>query len=154
MGPAINGQNFTLYSDYETANMGHEIQLMLNWNSGIDRDAAIMYQGLTLGKITDFTRIDPEERIIEASAIINPRIIPYLTSGSQFFVIAPNLDLGGVTNLHTLMLGAHIGIRPSVDGKPLSKFNVYNQEPAYQYSEPGLHLVLKAQDVGSLTTSL
>lgn len=153
MGPAINGQNFTLYSDYETANMGHEIQLMLNWNSGIDRDAAIMYQGLTLGKITDFTRIDPEERIIEASAIINPRIIPYLTSGSQFFVIAPNLDLGGVTNLHTLMLGAHIGIRPSVDGKPLNKFNVYNQEPAYQYSEPGLHLVLKAQDVGSLTTS-
>jgi len=153
MEHATNGQNFTLYSDYETANMGHEIQLTLNWNSGIDRGAAIMYQGLTLGKITEFIRIDPLERIIVASAIINPRIIPYLTSDSQFFVVAPKLDLGGITNLHTLMLGAHIGIRPSVDGKPLNNFNVYNQKPAYQYDEPGLHLVLKAKDVGSLTTS-
>jgi len=153
MEPAKNGQIFTLYSDYETANMGHEIQLTLNWNSGIDRGAAIMYQGLTLGKITEFTRIDPQARIIIASAIINPRIIPYLTTDSQFFVVAPKLDLGGITNLHTLMLGAHIGIRPSVDGSPLNEFNVYNQKPAYQYDEPGLHLVLKAKDVGSLTTS-
>ena len=153
MEPAKNGQSFTLYSDYETANMGHEIQLTLNWNSGIDRGAAIMYQGLTLGKITEFIRIDPQERIIIASAIINPRIIPYLTSDSQFFVVAPKLDLGGITNLHTLMLGAHIGIRPSVDGESLTEFNVYNQKPAYQYDEPGLHLVLKAKDVGSLTTS-
>jgi paraquat-inducible protein B len=151
--PAKNGQSFTLYSDFETAEMGHEIELTLNWDSGIDRGASIMYQGLTIGKITEFTRIDPIEREIKASAKINPRIIPYLTSKSQFFVVAPKLDLGGVTNLHTLMLGAHIGIRPSVDGEPLNEFNVYNQEPAYQYSEPGLHLVLKAKDVGSLTTS-
>jgi len=153
MEPAINGQSFTLHSDFETAQMGHKIELTLNWDSGIDRGAAIMYQGLTLGKITDFTRIDPQERIIIASAKINPRIIPYLTSESQFFVVSPQLDLGGVTNLHTLMLGAHIGIRPSVDGEATNEFNVYNQEPAYQYNEPGLHLVLKAKDVGSLTTS-
>jgi paraquat-inducible protein B len=153
MDPAKNGQNFALYSDFETAQMGHEIVLTLNWDSGIDRGAAIRYQGLTLGKITDFIRIDPQARIIVASAIINPRIIPYLTSKSQFFVAAPKLDLGGVTNLHTLMLGAHIGISPSVDGEPLNEFNVYNQKPAYQYNEPGLHVVLKAKDVGSLTTS-
>jgi paraquat-inducible protein B len=153
MDPAKNGQSFTLFSDFETAEMGHNVVLTLNWDSGIDRGAAIRYQGLTLGKITDFIRIDPQARVIVASAKINPRIIPYLTSKSQFFVVAPKLDLGGVTNLHTLMLGAHIGIRPSVDGKPLNEFNVYNQKPAYQYNEPGLHLVLKAKDVGSLTTS-
>jgi paraquat-inducible protein B len=153
MEPAQNGQSFILYSDFETAEMGHQIELTLNWDSGIDRGAAIMYEGLTLGKIIDFTRIDPQERIIVASAKINPRIIPYLTSESQFFVVAPKLDLGGVTNLHTLMLGAHIALRPSVEGESVSKFNVYNQEPAYPYSEPGLHLVLKAEDVGSLTTS-
>jgi len=153
MDPAKNGQSFALYSDFETAQMGHEIVLTLNWDSGIDRGAAIRYQGLTLGKITDFIRIDPQARVIVASAKINPRIIPYLTSKSQFFVVAPQLDLGGVTNLNTLMLGAHIGISPSVDGEPLNKFTVYNQKPAYQYNEPGLHLVLKAKDVGSLTTS-
>jgi paraquat-inducible protein B len=153
MEPAKNGHSFTLYSDFETAEMGHEIELTLNWDSGIDRGASILYQGLTLGKITDFTRIDPQERIIIASAKINPRIIPYLTTKSQFFVVSPQLDLGGVTNLHTLMLGAHIGIRPSESGTAQSKFNVYNQEPAYRYDEPGLHLVLKATDVGSLTTS-
>jgi paraquat-inducible protein B len=153
MEPAENGQNFTLYSDYETAEMGHEIQLTLNWDSGIDRGAAIMYQGLTLGKITDFTRIDPQGRVIVASAKINPRIIPYLTSETQFFVVSPQVDFGGITNLNTLMLGAHIGIRPSVDGEPLNAFDVFNQKPAYKYNEPGLHLVLKANDVGSLTTS-
>lgn len=153
MEPAENGHTFTLYSDFETAEMGHDIELTLNWDSGIDRGAAIMYQGLTLGKITDFTRIDPQERIIVASAKINPRILPYLTSQTQFFVVSPQLDLGGVTNLHTLMLGAHIGITPSDEGDAVNEFTVYNQKPAYRYDEPGLHLVLSAQDVGSLTTS-
>jgi paraquat-inducible protein B len=153
LSPAQNGQSFTLYPDFETAEMGYEIELTLDWNSGLDGGAVIMYQGITLGKITAFSAIDADNRKITALARIDPRVVPYLNDKSQFYVISPQIDLGGVTNLHSLMMGAHIGIRPVLGGEKVNRFKVYNQKPAYEYSEPGKHLVLKTSDVGSLTAS-
>ncbi|WP_448547586.1 MlaD family protein [Thalassotalea fusca] len=148
--PAQNGQVYQLYPDYRTAEMGHEISLELNWDSGIDEGAAIRYQGLTLGYIASVDKIDPQSRRITAIAKVNPRVIPYLTENTSFFVASPQIDLGGVTNLHSLLLGSHIGISPSISGQPTNEFIVYNQKPAYQYDEPGLHLVLQANDVSSI----
>lgn len=151
--PAQNGQTFQLHDDYELAKMGHKIHLSLNWNSGLDIGAAIKYQGITLGHIESFSKIDPEARKVTAQARINPRATPYLTDQTQFYAVNPQVDLGGVTNMRTLMMGTHIGLRPSLEGKPANEFKVYNDKPPYHYSEPGLHLILNAKDVGSLTTS-
>ncbi|MFD2165663.1 MlaD family protein [Thalassotalea euphylliae] len=150
MAIAQNGQKYDLFDDFEDAEMGHKIELMLGWNSELDIGAPIVYQGITLGRIYDFAKIDPETRKIRAIAKINPRVSPYLTSDSQFFVETPSLDLGGVTNMHRLLTGSHIGFRPSQEGTPQLKFKVYGQKPPYHYSEPGLHLVLESSDVQSL----
>lgn len=147
---AKNGQQYTLYSNFQTAEMGHEIELELNWDSGIDDGALIRYQGLTLGKIVSLKKIDPQNRKIIALAKVNPRVSPYLTTETQFYVVSPQVSLGGITNMHSLMIGAHIGVRPSVEGDSTKTFIVYNQQPAYKYNEPGLHLVLSATNFTSL----
>jgi len=147
---AKNGQQFALHSDFQTAEMGHEIELEMQWNSGIDDGASIRYQGLTLGKIVSLKSIDPEGRKVVAIAKVNPRVSPYLTTETQFYVVEPNINLGGTTNMHSLMLGAHIGVRPSLNGEATTKFKVFNQQPAYKYTEPGIHLVLTTSDFNSL----
>ena len=147
---AENGQTFTLYSGFEAAQLGHEIELILNLDSGIDRGAAIMYQGITLGVVDKVISIDAESRKIRAKAKVDPRIIPYLNSQSDFYVVSPEIDFNGVTNIQTLLLGPHIGIRPAFEGEKRSVFTVYNQKPAYNYSEPGLHLVLTANNIASI----
>lgn len=150
---AQNGDAFVLYKDFKVAEMGHKISLNLNWDSGLDTGALIKYQGLTLGYIESFGKVDPKSRNITATARINPKASPYLTDTAQLYVMAPEVNLGGVTNLQSLMMGTYIGVRPSIEGKRQNTFTVYNQKPPLRYSEPGVHLVLKANDVSSLRTS-
>ncbi|WP_286270553.1 PqiB family protein [Thalassotalea hakodatensis] len=147
---AKSGHEFTLHPDFQTAEMGHEITLKLDWDTGIDKGALIEYQGLTLGVIESFSKIDPTSRKITAIAKVSPRVVPYLTSDSQFYTVTPELDLGGVTNLRTLLKGSHLSLRPSLKGEPQTQFNVYAHKPAYDYDEPGLHIMLTASDVESL----
>jgi paraquat-inducible protein B len=147
---AKSGDIFTLYEDFQAAEMGHEIELILGWNSGVDRGAAILYQGITIGIIDSFTSINPETRQIIAKARVNPRVVPYLTSESQFYVVAPTIALSGVSNAHSLLKGTHLSIRPSLVGEPTNRFDVFSFKPAYKYTEPGLHLLLQTTDRLSL----
>ncbi len=150
LAPSKNGQVFPLHADFQSAEMGHEIELTLDWNSGIDHNAAILYQGLTIGTIESFSKIDPKTRKITAKAKVNPRVVPYLTEQSQFYLVSPHIDLTGVSNAKTLLTGTYISIRPSLQGQPTDKFSVFNAKPPYRYSEPGLHLVIEANDRHSL----
>ena len=147
---AKNGQKFPLHADFQSAEMGYEIELTLDWNSGINHNATILYQGLTIGTIESFSKIDPKSRKITAKAKVNPRVVPYLTDQSQFYLVSPHIDLTGISNAKTLLSGTYISIRPSLQGQPTDKFIVFNSKPPYRYTEPGLHLILKANDRNSL----
>lgn len=148
--PAKNGQVYPLHPDFQSAEMGHEVELTLDWNSGIDHNAAILYQGLTIGVIDSFSKIDPVTRKITAIAKVNPRVVPYLTEQSQFYIVAPQINLAGVSNAKTFITGSYISIRPSLEGEPRNQFDVFNNKPPYRYSEPGLHLMLSSDDRNSL----
>ena len=150
LAPAKNGDTFALHSDFQSAETGHEIELTLDWNSGVNHNAAILYQGLTIGSIDSFSKIDPKTRKITAKAKVNPRVVPYLTEQSQFYLVSPHIDLTGVSNAKTLLTGTYISIRPSLQGKPTNQFAVFNAKPPYRYSEPGLHLIIESNDRHSL----
>ncbi len=150
LAPAQNGQIFPLHADFQSAEMGYEIELTLDWNSGINHNATILYQGLTIGTIESFSKIDPKTRKITAKAKVNPRVVPYLTDQSQFYLVSPHIDLTGISNAKTLISGTYISIRPSLQGQATDKFVVFNSKPPYKYTEPGLHLVLQANDRNSL----
>ncbi len=150
LAPAKNGQSYPLHADFQSAEMGHEVELTLEWNSGIDHNAAILYQGLTIGVIESFSKIDPVSRKITATAKVNPRVVPYLTDQSQFYIVAPQISLTGLSNAKTLLTGSYISIRPSLAGKSRSKFTVFSNKPPYKYTEPGLHLMLTSNDRSSL----
>lgn len=148
--PASNGQTFPLHADFQSAEMGHEIELILDWNSGVDHNAAILFQGLTIGAIESFSKIDPKTRKITAKAKVNPRVIPYLTDKSQFYLVSTHIDLTGISNAQTLLTGAFISIQPSLQGQPTNQFTVFNTKPPYRYTEPGLHLIIASNDRHSL----
>ena len=150
LAPAKNGQIFPLHADFQSAETGHEIELTLDWNSGIDNNAAILYQGLTIGAIESIVKIDPKARKIIAKAEVNPRVVPYLTEQSQFYLVSPHINLTGVSNAKTLLTGTYISIRPSLQGKPSNTFTVYASKPPFKYTEPGLHLIIQASDRQSL----
>jgi paraquat-inducible protein B len=148
--PARSGQVFELHPDFQAAEMGHEIELTLGWNSHVDRGAAILYQGVTIGVVESFIKIDPKARKIIAKAKVNPRIVAYLTENTQFYVVSPQISLSGVSNAESILKGTYLSVRPSLIGERNDKFTVFNSKPAYQYVEPGLHLILQTNDRKSL----
>ena len=145
-----NGHDFPLHDDFLAAQMGHTIRLVLGWNTHVDVGTPIVYQGLTIGRIESLEKIDPESRKITAVVKMNPRVEPYLTSDSQFYISTPTLDLGGVTNLNQVLIGSQVSVRPAMTGEPRDTFTVYSEKPAYSYSVPGLHLILEAENVESI----
>ena len=147
---AKNGHTFPLHADFQSAEMGHSIELTLDWDSGINHNASILYQGLTIGTVESITKIDPKTRKITAKAKVNPRVVPYLTEQSQFYLVSPHIDLSGVSNATTLITGTYISIRPSLQGEPTNHFSVFNTKPPYLYNEPGLHLILESNNRHSL----
>ncbi|MGJ8691787.1 MAG: MlaD family protein [Thalassotalea sp.] len=148
---AKNGDSFHLYNDFNDAEMSTEITLALEQDSGIDIGAEILFEGMTLGRVTSFIHIDPHTRKIQALAQISPRIEKYLTENTDFFIVSPQLDLNGSKNLSAILTGPYIGLRPSLKGTKQTSFNVYQHKPAYKYNVPGLHIMLSTTDISSVS---
>ncbi len=140
---------FQLYEDFETAQVGLPIQLILPFGSGIDAGTKISFEGLNLGQINSF-KMDMDKKQILALASVDPRVEPFLTAETLFYLVSPKASLSGISNLDTLVKGRYISLRPSETGAPVTTFSVLPQAPALDYSEAGLHITLKTDNAGGL----
>ncbi|WP_448213975.1 MlaD family protein [Colwellia sp. MEBiC06753] len=147
---AENGDKFQLHANFQDAELGKTISLDLDWDSSIDVGTPIVYQGITLGRLDSFTKIDPATKKIQALAKINPRVDQYLNTETQFYLINPTFDLGGVTNLNRIISGTQIGVSPALGGEPTTQFRLYHDKPPLKYSEPGLHIQLTSSHANSI----
>lgn len=148
---ARSGEQFVLHADYDEAKLGDELELTLPWNSGIESGASIVYQGMMVGRIEEIIDIDAQQQVLIASAKVNPRISPYLTTESQFYVVSPAISLTGMSSVSSLLKGTHLSVRLSEQGETASSFTVLAKKPPLSYQEPGLHLTLHTTSLSSLT---
>ena len=59
------------------------------------------------------------------------------------------MTLAGITGLETLVSGNYVAISPG-EGEPVRKFKALAEEPPLSDAQPGLHLTIKADRLGSL----
>ena len=145
-----SGSVFSLYDDFSDAETSLNIELVLDWNAGIDEGTAIVYQGIEVGEVIDFINIDEKQRKIFVTAQMDPRVEPYLKDQTQFYLVKPSLALSGMPNLSSVLLGTHIAVRPFDQGNLRTSFEVLNSPPPFDFGEPGLHLELLTAQLGSL----
>jgi len=140
---------FQLYEDFDIAQVGLPIKLILPFGSEVDAGTKILFEGLNLGQINSF-KMDLDRKLILAKASIDPRAEPFLKSDTLFYLVSPKASLSGISNLDTLVKGRYISLRPSEKGEPITEFSVLPQAPALDYSEPGLHITLKTDNAEGL----
>jgi paraquat-inducible protein B len=152
--PAEDGDLFPLFDDFESADIGIAIHLKLKDVNGLSEgNTAIKYQGKKIGLIKEIT-IDYKTGGITASAYINPMAEDLLKTGTKIWKVKPVISINKITGIETLIKGIHLEINPSSDN-PDSKqsqnnFEVLEEKPGIDISEPGLHLNLSAKRLGSL----
>lgn len=108
----------------------------------------IRFLNVEIGKVTAIT-IDEDLKTILVTAQMQHSAEDYLNEHTQFWVVRPQIGLGGVSGLGTLLSGAYIEIQPG-DGPGRSRFDGLPNPPALKHNQNGRYFALETNDLGSL----
>jgi paraquat-inducible protein B len=108
----------------------------------------IKYLDVEIGKVTAIT-INPDLKTIAVSAEMNRDAENYLTDKSRFWVVRPQVSLGGISGLNTLLSGAYIAIKPE-KGNKKTHFMGLATPPLIKTEGTGTQFVLEANELGSM----
>ncbi|TDF78618.1 PqiB family protein [Pseudomonas sp. H9] len=130
---------------------GVNIQVRFESGEGIVANKTeVVFKGMSVGKVKELV-LDAEgsKTGVIATIEMNKEAEPHLNSGTRFWLVKPSVTLAGITGLETLVSGNYIAVSPG-EGTPTKRFKALDEAPPMSDSEPGLHLTLKADRLGSL----
>jgi len=108
----------------------------------------VRYQGITLG-VVDKIELEKDLDGVIASITVDRRAERVLRSGSQFWLVKPEVSFGGIKGLETLVQGNYIAVKLG-PGQPQRDFVALDGAPPLDESNGGLVLALLAEDLGSV----
>lgn len=130
---------------------GVAIDVLFESGEGIEAGKTqVVYKGMAIGTVTGLTLDDRgETRGVIATIEMDKEASEYLREQTRFWLVKPSITFAGVTGLETLVSGNYIAISPG-GGEPSRQFSALLEEPPLSDRQPGLHLTLKADRLGSL----
>ncbi|WP_339137185.1 MAG: MlaD family protein [Candidatus Electrothrix sp. GW3-4] len=153
--PANGGQVkddhvFPLYPGREEALRAGSLFLTLEFFHGgdITPKTKIKYKGITVGTLVR-TWYDPDKDRVFAKAAVQQRFSRLFRQTTNIWLVKPRVNLSGVQHLGTLISGPYLELLPGSGGLR-TRFAVQDAEPKLSGLRPGLHLVLEAEQIGSL----
>ncbi len=108
----------------------------------------IKYLGVDIGKVSAIT-IDNDLKTIQVSAQMNSDTDAYLKQGTRFWVVKPQVGLGGISGLGTLLSGPYIAIKPG-EGNKQRHFNALTTAPLLKTNAEGKQFILETNNLGSM----
>jgi paraquat-inducible protein B len=143
---------FRLYSDFSDAQAGIKVLVGFSDFDGLTAGSSpVMYKGVQVGTLK---KLKVNEDLVGGNAELqmDPLAEDYLVDGAEFWLVKPSITLGGVTGIEALVKGNYIAIRPGAKGAPARRdFKALAKVPAMDLNTPGLHLVLRSDQLASLS---
>lgn len=110
----------------------------------------IKYLDVEVGKVTAVS-INSDMKTIVVTAQMNANATDYLKDNTLFWVVRPQVGLGGISGLGTLISGSYIEIKPG-NGEPARHFNGLGTPPPLKANAEGTEYILETNNLGSLRT--
>lgn len=135
-----------VYRDYIAT--GPLITIYFHDASGLEQNnTQIRYLGATVGRVESL-RLTKDNSRVEVKARLAGTAAPLARAGSMFWIVRPEVKLGSISGLRTIVSGEYIAVRPG-NGARTNSFTGMESEPIPE--EPGaLHITLLASELGSL----
>ncbi len=145
-----NTVSLPLYKNLAAAQHSDDIEIELTFSveHGLNADSEIRYNGIKIGAIRSMKLAD-DMKTIHATAFINKSLEHLLRSNTYIWSVNARFSADGISNLTTLIKGAHLALIPG-DGKPSREFTIHSNRPANMTVSKGLNLVLETDRLGSL----
>jgi paraquat-inducible protein B len=108
----------------------------------------IKYLNVEVGKVTAIS-ISEDLKTILITAQMNSTAASYLKKNTNFWVVRPQVGIGGISGLSTLLSGPYIAIRPG-DGSKEHSFIGLSTPPLLKNNAEGSHFILETNNLGSM----
>jgi len=108
----------------------------------------IKYLNVEIGKVTAIS-ISDDLKAILITAQMNSTAADYLNKNTSFWVVRPQVGLGGISGLGTLLSGPYIAIKPG-DGAKEDHFTGLTTPPLLKNNAEGTHFILETNNLGSM----
>ncbi|MBS1212421.1 MAG: pqiB [Proteobacteria bacterium] len=109
----------------------------------------IKYKEVEVGTVETVVLSEDLSQVV-VTAKLDKHVESQLGKDTKFWVVEPQLGLGGVSGLDTLIAGHYIAVEFS-KGKSTRKFIGLDRAPKISADTPGRHFMLMADYAGSLT---
>src|SRR5688572_6286666 len=130
---------------------GPEITIQFRDGSGVRvGQTPILYRGVQVGEVTG-VGISKDHRRVEVKARLHRSAAPFAQEGSVFWIVRPEVGIGSITGLGTVITGPEIQALPG-SGEERSEFTGLDSAPA-ALELRGLKVVLRTSRLGSLQRS-
>ena len=130
---------------------GPEITIRFRDGSGIKvAQTPILYRGVQVGEVKD-VRLSEDHRHVEVKARLKRSAASIAREGSVFWIVRPEVSIGNVTGLATVLSGPEIQALPGT-GEEITEFDGLESAPA-ALELKGLKIVVRTGQLGSLRPS-
>lgn len=127
---------------------GPEITIRFRDASGLTiEQTPILYRGVQIGRVTGIDLSKDRQHAL-VTARLRRSAEPIAREGSVFWIVRPELGIGNITGLSTVITGMRIEVLPG-SGKPKSEFAGL-EDPPVAMERRGLKIVLVSNHLGSL----
>jgi paraquat-inducible protein B len=109
----------------------------------------LRYRGVEIGRV-DNVALSGEFADVVIGVRLEPFASEFARQGARFWIARPELKLGQVSGLRSIITGSHIEAEPG-DGEPATEFTVLDSAPLSGLSQGDLPIVLIAATTKSLT---
>ncbi|WP_052481171.1 PqiB family protein [Gilvimarinus agarilyticus] len=131
---------------------GVNIVVIFNTGEGVEvGKTEVRYKGIKVG-IVDELHVQPNMDSVAAQVTLSKQVESALRKDTRFWLVKPELSLGGVQGLDTLVSGNYIAMRPGESNRTQYVFNALQDPPPPEPGNGDLQIQLTAPDVGSLNT--
>lgn len=129
---------------------GPEITITFPTADGLEVDKTkLKFRDVEVGKVTAIT-INDDMKSISVSAEMDPQSADYLNENTRFWIVKPQIGLGGVSGLGTLLSGHYIEVDPG-DGPSQRHFSGLTRPPVIKRNDQGKHYMLEAKTLDGIS---
>lgn len=120
--------------------IGPEVVLHMSSADGIEvNKTTVKVLSVDVGRVTKI-KLNEDKTSVNVYVQLNADVKGLLREDSQFWVVKPRIDQGGVQGLGTLLSGAYIEFSPGSKGNEVFSFDVLPDPPITASHQEGLRL--------------
>ncbi len=109
----------------------------------------VRFKEVAVGKV-ETVKLSENKKQVHVSVRLDRSAANLAVEDTQFWVVKPRIDIGGVSGLETLFSGAYIGVDGGASTESRREFSGLQNPPSFLRGEPGRGFVLSTKDLGSL----